>query len=300
MRVRVGRSRRTGRTWAGLAAALIVALVGCTTSGRPEAIDDPRQETTSIPEGSTTAPSDQDEDDVVWQEFTRGGFVAPLTAGAQVPDVTIYRDGRVFTTVGDPEGRAGPPVALEQANIDPDDLDRFLADAEATGLFDPGTDFGSPGVTDQPSTTVLLRTGDDPHQVDVYALGFPSDEPTGGVTKEQADRRAALMVLLDRARDLGDGARPYVPERVTATRFDPSVVASPPAESPQWPGPPLSAFPPIDDATQQSCLVIEGDDAALVYRADQVNAETTWTIDGTVEPILIVPLLPGQEGCPPS
>lgn len=281
-----------------VAAALVVlALAACTTSGRPEVVADPRDdEKTTQPE----LPGPSADDEVVWQELTAGGFVAPVDASRQMPAVTIYRDGRIFTTVHDPESRPGPPVALEQAQVDPDDLDAFLADAEASGLFDPGTDFGSPGVTDQPSTNVLLRVGDRPQQVDVYALDFAYDQPVGDVSEEQAGRRTALKELLVRAQELSRDAEPYIPERVTATRFDPSVVSSPPASNPAWPGPPLDVFPPLDDLTQQSCLVIEGPDAATVYRADQDSTEVTWDVDGEVVPILIVPLLPGQEGCPPS
>lgn len=277
---------------AGLAGLAVAALAGCTSSGKPEAIDDPRASTTT----STTAPA-ADTDDVVWQQFTSGGFVPQEYAAGAVPEVTIYRDGRVFTLA---EGQDEPPAALQVSQASPDDLEAFLAEAEASGLFEPGTDFGSPGVTDQPSTTVLLKTGDRPQQIDVYALDFAYDSPVGDVTAEQTARRDELKALAARAAALGDDAQPYVPDRVRAVRFDPEIVTGAPTTGAAWPGPPASAFPPFDERTRQSCLVIEGEDATAVSRADQENPERTWDLDGTVQTIVVVPLLPGQEGCPPT
>jgi len=245
----------TTRRVTAVLAGLTLVLVACSTTGRPEAIDDP-PDTTTTTTTTSTPQSDAPDDEVVWQAFTRGGFVPEIYTAGQVPEVTIYRDGRVITTAHDPEDRAGPPVALELGHVSQAKLDAFLADADASGLFDPLTDFGSPGVTDQPSTTVLLRTGDTPQQVDVYALDFAYEQPVGDVTAEQTAHRTQLKALLARAAELGDHAKPYVPDRVRASRFDPSIVVDPAPTGLEWPGPELSSFPPIDDATGQSCLVI--------------------------------------------
>jgi hypothetical protein len=276
---------------------LLSVIAACSSTGRPEAIADPRSTSTT---STTAAPEAVDADQVVWQEFTGGGFVPTFTAARDAPEVTIYRDGRIFTQVRQPADQLGAPVAFEQAEVSQADLDAFLADAEASRLFEPGTEFGAPGVTDQPSTTVLFRPGDEPLQIDVYALEVGFDLPAGHVTPEQSARRDALKALLARAAELGAGAEAYVPDRIRAVRFDPAVAGDPPATSPTWPGPPLSAFPPLAEGSGQSCLVIEGDDAVAVARADRENPRGTWEADGTVQTIVIVPVLPGQEGCPPS
>lgn len=291
----VRRSRPAAKGIAALALAVAAITAGCGTSDGPEAVADPRPTTTATSQPAT----DPGADEVVWQEVTGGGFVPAELAANTVPDVTIYGDGRIFVTAHGAEGQVGPPVALEQATVPRDELEAFLSDAEGSGLFDPGTDFGSPGVTDQPSTTVVLRTGPAPQQVDVYALDFSGDVPVGDVSAEQADRRDQLRALLGRARKLAEGAEPYVPDRVRAVLFDPAVAVGQPGSGAPWPGPPLSSFPPLDDRGQ-SCLVVEGDDATAVYQADQDNAETTWDLGGDVRTVVIVPLLPGQEGCPPG
>ncbi len=279
-----------------LVAVLSLGAAACSTGGGPEPIEDPRPSTTAA---SQPVPDPTDADTVVWQEFTGGGLIPGEQAASEVPDVTIYADGRILVHVTVPGGRPGGPAALDQAQISPAALDAFLADAAATGLIDPDIDFGAPGVTDQPSTTVTLRAGGALSQINVYALDI--DHPVDDVSQEQAVRRGELEGLLARARGLADGGEPYVPERVKAVRFDPSAVGDRPASRLAWPGPPMSAFPAPVDGSVQSCLVIEGDDAATVYAAAaRQRPETTWDADGELQTIVVVPLIPGQEGCPPA
>lgn len=291
--------KRTHRTCAlGLLAVLALGAAGCGASGGPDAVDDPRPSTTATSQ-PTADPADADE--VVWQESTGGGFVPTEYALTEVPDVTIYADGRIFVTVLDADGNTPRPVSLEEAQVDPEVLADFLVDAEASGLFAPGTDFGSPGVTDQASTTVTLREDGPPQTVSVYALGFDAsaDQP-GGVTAEQTTRRQALTELLAQARALAEDAEPWVPDRIRATllEFGPGVEL--PADAPAWPGPPLDAFPASTDGSGQSCLVIEGAEAAAITTAAADDEAALWDVGGEIRQIVTAPLLPGQEGCPPA
>lgn len=282
-----------------LGGLLLTAVAACGASSGSDGTDDPRPTTTS-----TAQPVDDlDADSVVWQEDEAGGFVPLEYSSGRVPTVTIYADGRIFVQVADPSGRAGGPVALEQRQIPDHELDAFLAHADASGLFEPGTDFGSPGVTDQTSTTVTLRTGDTPKQIDVYALDLAYDAPEGDVTDQQATRREQLLELLAAARELGTADEPYVPDRVRAEMLDPSVVVSPPTSGTPWPGPPFSVFPEPVEGASSSCLVIEGPEAEATYRAAQArpdNSDHAWDLDGDIRTVVLTPLLPGQEGCPPA
>ena len=88
-----------------------------------------------------------------------------------------------------PDGQVGPPVALDEGKVAAGDLARFLDDADASGLFERGVDFGSPGVTDQTSTAVTLRVGEVPG----YAL-MPDGVPCG---------TTFFYKLLPQATDLG-------------------------------------------------------------------------------------------------
>ncbi|MGN6694321.1 MAG: hypothetical protein ACTHN0_09095 [Aquihabitans sp.] len=276
--------------------ALVTCAAACGASAGPEAIDDPRPSSTTTSE--VTDPPAPNE--VVWQQFTGGGFVPSEYVLRTVPLVTIYGDGRILRSA-DSNDSTLRPIALEQARIPDDELDAFLSDAADSGLFDPGTDFGDPSITDMASTTVTLRTGSGPHSVDVYALSADVDESIGGVTDEQLERRRQLQDLLARARSLGEDPTPYVPERVRATLIANGSQIDAGAAPKDWPGPPISAFPePAADGPGTSCLVIEGAEAAAVTTAAADNPDALWKVDGEVHQIVTAPLIPGQEGCPPS
>ncbi|HWJ63267.1 MAG TPA: hypothetical protein VNS19_14955 [Acidimicrobiales bacterium] len=287
--------KRTHRIPLAVALALVtIGAASCGASAGPEVISDPRPTSTT----SEPTPDPAGGDEIVWQEFTRGGFVPAELALGQVPAVTIYADGRIIVATRDADFGADTAVDLQEDEIPAADLEAFLADAEGSGLFRPGTDYGDPMITDLPSTSVTLRTGGVPATVDVYALEHELDHTVGGVSAEQAARRAELKQLLAEGRALATDPKPYVPERVRANLFPPPTVE--PDEDPvAWPGPPRSAFPELTDDTTTSCLVIEGPDAAEVAAASAENEDGFWTIDGAVAQITVTPLLPGNEGCPP-
>jgi hypothetical protein len=282
---------------------LVLATASCSAGGGSDGASDPGDRPTSTaasdPAGEQPGP---DPDEVVWQEPTSGGFVPEAYAATEVPRVTIYADGRIFVQRAVRDGVAGHPAELEQGQIADDDLQAFLSSAEASGLFGGDVDFGTLGITDQATTSVSLRTAGRARTIDVYALGFalPTDNAESiGLTPEQVTRRAELTDLIATAHGLGGDREAYVPERIRATSFGPIEDTGQQGDPLPWPGPPFTRFPePTDGGT--SCLVIEGDDAQVVYNA-ALEAETTaWTDGSETRTVVVAPLLPGQEGCPPS
>ncbi len=270
--------------------AAVGALAGCGASGAPEAIDDPRGPVT------TTGQAPVDADQIVWQESTAGGFVPIEEAAGGIPDVTIYGDGRIL--VRDQRSPAGiRPNTLQVAMVPNAALEAFLADAADSGLFEPGTAFGDVAVTDMPSTTVTLHAEGTTRTVDVYALAFAGDLGPTGLTTDQIGRRTALSDLLDRARGLAGDTQPYVPARVRAILVGPGPDAG--AKPADWPGPAMTAFPEPTDGRGFTCLVIDGPEAAELAAAAADNPADLWNLDGDVRRIVVAPLVPGQEGCPP-
>lgn len=279
-------------------AALLAA--GCSTSGGSEA-DGPSASSTTTSLVELPPPGGDEADQVVWQESTGGGFVPTQSVAAEVPAVTIYADGRIFLAEPDEQGRFDHPATVTLGEVDPDALAAFLAKAEDSGLFGDDVDFGSPGITDQASTAVTLRTGATPSTALVYALGF-EDPGVDGVSDEQAARRRALVDLTADARKLADQDEAWTPDRVRATAYGPvDAFADRPFEPQIWPGPSFDEFPePTEDGSLESCLVIEGDAATQVYEAALDNEGTDFIDDGDIRQVVVAPLLPGQEGCPPS
>ncbi|MEZ5181164.1 MAG: hypothetical protein R2702_04710 [Acidimicrobiales bacterium] len=289
---------------AALVATLVLAGCGAGSDGARVASGDGGATTTAAPTVPDPGEGDEvlDADQIVFQAQTGGGFVPMQAAATELPEVTVYGDGRVLVT----EPRDDRPFDVSPRlllAIAPDGAVRsLLADAEGSGLFAGDVDFGQPMATDLPTTTVTLHGTGPAATVSAYALGF-TQAPGGGITDEQAERRAALRDLIDAARALGEDGDAWTPDRVRATLFDPaSVQREGTIATAPWPGPPFTSFPaPAPEGAVARCLVIEGDDAATVWSAASARDSSWWTDpdDPAVErQIVVVPVLPGTEGCP--
>lgn len=252
-----------------LLAAVGAGSTGCSTSGAADDAADP---------SSTAAAS------VVWQEST----TSPSSLDPAVPRVTVYEDGRVFVS-----SLAGGTAQITTGTADREALDRFLASVDASGLFEPGAGFGEPGPSDHTEDVAARIDGE------LRNVSFPSMDPG---TSAQAARRAELERFSKEAAGLAGDLEPWTPDRVAARAApmlsdevsDPSmrdVIRPVP-----WPGPSLDTFADADPMGS-TCLVVEGEEAATVYEAASENVTGMWTTDDDVVPIIVTPLLPGQEGC---
>ena len=105
-----------------------------------------------------------------------GGFTPHFHQALLTPALAVYGDGRVIQYA---EGNQDPdvPAAYELGRADPELVATFVADAEARELITSETDFGEPGVSDAPSTTVQLHGADAPQRIYIYAFdaGFDDD-----------------------------------------------------------------------------------------------------------------------------
>lgn len=249
---------------------------------------------------SPSAPSG-DPDALVLRVRQVGGFVGPDALAGELPDLSVYADGRMIfngPTVLIYPGPALPNVQV--LTISPATLATLVDKAVAAGVK-PGTDFGQPGVADARTTRVTLVTAAGEQTVEANALGEaqPGDPM---LTPAQQDARAKLRAYLDELDKLKSQGRPaqYRPEILAAVarpfvKIDDDL-PEPPREQ-RWVGPALPGEP-LNAEAGITCVTATGEQAAAIRAAaEQANANTPWLSGGKSWTVRFRPLLPDETGC---
>ena len=231
-------------------------------------------------------------DQVVFAVGSGGGMAPAVSQALASPALLMYGDGRILTKVNSLAIQTVPP-RYEIARLDPLTVADFVSSAEAT--VNPGTDFGTPRVTDVGTTTVTLNGGHGEQQVHVYAFDETFEDR---LSTAQRTARAALRGLIDRAAGLAGGVprAPYSPDRVMVYELDPRSAGT--AATVGWPGPPPAAFMTAGTRRQWiACGELMADPAEVVYSAALNNPGALWLVDGATR-ILAVNPLPLADTCP--
>jgi hypothetical protein len=247
-------------------------------------------------DGDTTSTSGDDPGgrgdgaELVVQIVEGGGFVTPTMANSTVPQVTVLADGTVLTPGIITLVYPGPAVSpIQQATVDPAEVDALVEKARELGLLDGPLDFGQPAVSDAPTTTVTIVADGETHTQEAYALTFED----GQLTPEQLDNRAALSEFIAAAQSTGVGDATWTPSSYVVTVVGPAEAGDPPQEPQEWP---IESTPPTD--VSFGCTVVDGDEATeLAAALESANAATPWLIDGFEYGVAIRPQLPGDPGC---
>lgn len=259
---------------------LIMALTACGAEivGRPQS-----------PPSRTGLPAEQ----LVFLVESIPGYVPAVIAALDSPALAVYGDGRVITYDEHEDGHE-VPVAYTVAEVDPILVAEFASRTEALHLIEDGTDFGEPGVTDMPYTTVRLHGQGAPQFVTIYAF---SEDFERDLSPAERKVRRELSAVIDRARALpGDSAATaFRPDRVRILEVDYPADTE---RHPAWPGPsPDSFLGPSRDF--DACGTLTGPAAANAYAAARKNPGAVWTVGSTQRTLAVVALLPGTIGCPP-
>ena len=226
-----------------------------------------------------------------------GGFVPVETALGQSASLVVLSDGTVRRPAPVPAIHPGPALpALETTVLSAGELDRVLAQvAESAGLFG-GVDFGIPGVTDLPGTTVTAWLAGAPVEAYAYALDFGDDV---GLDAEQVARRAELRSLIADVAAAVDGA---------AAGWG---VADPPALQVHSLGPPPAsdidpgeprAFPVaasgLVSADGHGCLDVDPADLPAVLDAAATATQLTpWVVDDQTVALVFRAVHPHDGPC---
>lgn len=221
-----------------------------------------------------------------------------LYAALAGPALAVYGDGRVISYRED-EARMNIPAAYHLATAGPDAAAQLAVDAEASGLFDPGVEYGYPNPTDLPATVVTLHGASGPRTVVV--LGF-SDMFDRDVSLGERRLRRQLQALLDRAGTMrGDAALlDYQVERVAVRELKPDYKSDLDTVGPIWSGPEPGTFlkPTGQGYGVEACGVLTGAAARTAYAKALDNPGQVWTVGPKQRQLVVVPILPGWQPCP--
>jgi hypothetical protein len=243
------------------------------------------------------APAAPD-DGLVIRVKHEGGFTSPDWLLARIPQISIYGDGRIITEGPQIMIYPGPALPnLQVQQIDPAKVDQLVGQALAAGVGS-GTDLGTPGVADAPTTVIEVRTTKGVKTVSAVALNEAAPDDTS-LTDPQKQARAKLAAFVKQLTDVdATDSQPYRPETLAAVVAVP--MGKPAAGQPAavaWPGPALPGES-ISDQLKIGCVSVTGAELDKVLAAaKKANQDTLWASGGKQYRLTFRPLLPDETGC---
>jgi hypothetical protein len=271
-------SMRTSLRPAALAA--VVLLAGCQSlrsGGEP------------VPDDTPGTPAD----DLLLQIEVSGGFVPMGYAFSNVPQLTVYADGRAI--VQGPQILIYPGPVLPNLQVGAADVDAIIGAAVDAGLIAKPPDYGQPPIADAPTTFVTITVDGKTYSHAANALDIVSGPVADlGLTEDQLGARNRLAAFVAEAQEHITEGEPYeitgfglfawpTPEAVGQGEIEAEVLPWPLALS-------------LADATE--CTTVTGAEAAtLLENLAGANELTQFEQDGTVYEVHFRPLLPHESGC---
>ncbi len=239
-------------------------------------------------------------EDVLVSIKSDGGYSPVEFNLRNTAEFTLLGDGTAVVQGPMIEIYPGPAInPLQSTALDEEQIQDLYAAADVAGLLDEEIDYGEPGVTDMPYTTVSITVADQTMEQQAYALGF-SDDPAAGLSEDEVAAREALQGFIDAAHaTVEEAAESYVPTAIAVFRLDTAENGADPEleqEPLAWP---ITTVPPPYSESPRSCVVVEGAEAAQLHEALQAANELTPWLVGAEPPAYFVfrPLLPGDPGC---
>nr|BFE63200.1 hypothetical protein GCM10020063_077260 [Dactylosporangium thailandense] len=233
-------------------------------------------------------------DDLVLQVRSSGGMLPVEMLVTQVPEISVYGDGRVITAGPVTEMYPGPALPNVQVRHASPETVRKLAERAVKAGVGNGADLGTPQIMDAGTTIITVRTGTGLVTSDAPALGLGDD----GLSAAQHQARKPLVELVRYLRELDLGE---------PVAFEPSLVAAVghqwqpredglPTDPPpvDWPG---AAPLPGDPVGNLNVRCVTADAAPVLAAARSANARTPWVSGGARWEVGLRPLLPHESSC---
>ncbi|MBN1320355.1 MAG: hypothetical protein JXA87_05865 [Thermoleophilia bacterium] len=282
-----------------LALLLIAGAVGAAGCGEATRGAD----TTAGPGGPIDHPGGAKE--LVLQVFAHDGFVPVSYHLTQLPHFSLYGDGTVIVTGPTIMVYPGPALPnLQVTTISEEAVQEILSAAREAGLFQNDVDYGQPGITDMPLTTIVVNAEGSTYTSKIYALGM--EEGAGGLSIEQQQARATIDDLAGRLVDLTSfetGELAWAPYEYSAlavfsVAVDPTYTPGPDDVQPnrlEWPlGGPDSLGAPIKPEGYSKVVVSGPDLGKLQAVLGEATQITVWTIGDREYNLHFRPLLPDE------
>jgi hypothetical protein len=234
-----------------------------------------------------------------------GGFVAPQTNLRALPSFTLYGDGTVIVPGAVPQIFPGPAIdPLVRSRLNERQVQALLKRARQSGLLARGAidygDMGSVGVSDGPTTTLIVNADGRRVQRQAYALGITAG---GRLSARQVKARQALARFIAALPVRLSGAR-YTPHAIAVYVAQPSAPAPAGAGRVVWPlqSDLATAGKPAANGLAYRCITVGGSDVeTLLARLRTANEQSQWAVRGRgnrTYQLVMRPLLPDEPGCP--
>jgi hypothetical protein len=238
---------------------------------------------------------------VVLRVTTGGGFVTQQANLRTMPSFTLYGDGTVIVPGPVIQIYPGPAVLpLVRSKLAERQVQVLLRRARQGGLLAPGAiAYGRPGVSDMPTTTLVVNAGGRHVVRAAYALGMSA--PGGGLTAAQAKARRALSEFIARLPHGLGGAR-HTPHAIAVYVQPATGPAQPGADPAVWPLASNLARAGTPSPGGLRCILVRGKDVAtLLATLRKANELSRWRPRAGAKAgyaIVARPLLPDERRCP--
>jgi hypothetical protein len=243
---------------------------------------------------------------VVLRVTTGGGFVAPQANLRLLPSFTLYGDGTVIVPAAVRQISPGPAISpLLRRHLSDSRVQALLRRARAAGLLARGPvdygDMGAVGISDAPTTTLLLNAAGRHVTRSAYALG--AGRSGGRLSPRQVKARAALARFIAGLPGAAGGS-PYVPPAIAIYVAPATAQPSAGAKRVAWPlkRDLATAGKPVSSGLGYRCIAVSGKDATtLLARLRSADEQSRWFVRGRparTYDVIARPLLPDEPGCP--
>ena len=294
-----------------IAVAILIAGCGATATPSPQSTPESTPVDTG-PISYETGPTD-----LVIQASSGGGLLPESMRRAEMPNVSIYGDGRVVKLGRHGSGPEDPLLPeLVETRVSADGMARILAAAREAGALGEDRRYDLPNTYDLWTVRFTVTANGKTHRVSAFGLGF--DEESRLAPPGEMEARKHLDEFYGRLVDLrawlpagivgADSAYEPAQTRVFMTRLvDWSGVgggSTPAPASPRvdqevrdWPFPqPPELFGTAADARRDwYCAVL---DETAPLGLESATWDTRWRSKADLYQIVAQPILPGEPGCP--